>query len=118
MYDLCGFYIKESIRIKDLMITFEIMERKNKVRLKLGVAIVILSILLFLFLPIIPFLNMDSKTKVTVSTVVFISAEVTFYGGGFLVGKELFSKYKSYFNPKNWFNNRQKDDNINNLKGD
>ena len=62
-----------------------------------------LSIMLFLSLPVIPFLSFDSKTKITISTMVFITAEVTFYGGGFLVGKELFSKYKSYLNPKNWF---------------
>ena len=70
------------------------MKRKNKWQLKLGIGIMVLSVFLFLALPVIP------------STVVFITAEVTFYGGGFLVGKELFSKYKSYLNPKNWFNRK------------
>ena len=63
----------------------------------------VLSVLLFLTLPIIPFLDLENRTKITTTTVVFITAEVTFYGGGFLVGKELFSKYKSYLNPKKWF---------------
>jgi len=69
----------------------------------------VVSVLLFLSLPVIPFLAIEHKTKITISTVVFIVAEITFYGGGFLVGKELFSKYKSYLNPKNWFNKKKKD---------
>jgi hypothetical protein len=32
----------------------------------------------------------------------FIFAEVTFWVGGILMGKELFDKYKSLLNPKNW----------------
>jgi len=46
---------------------------------------------------------MDAKTKITISTISLIIGEVLFWGGGLLVGKELFVKYKSYFNPKNWF---------------
>lgn len=85
------------------------MEKKYNWRLKLGIVIMAISIILFLVLPVIPFLSIESKTKITVSTVVFITAEVTFYGGGFLLGKELFSKYKSYLNPKNWFNKKQEE---------
>jgi hypothetical protein len=79
------------------------VKKKNNWKLKLGAGIIIVSILLFLSLPVIPFLEMGNKTKITISTIVFVSAEVTFYGGGFLLGSELFSKYKSYLNPKNWF---------------
>lgn len=83
--------------------------KKNNWRLRLGIVIVVVSVLLFLSLPVIPFLALENKTKITTSTIVFITAEVTFYGGGFLVGKELFSKYKSYLNPKNWFKKKQED---------
>jgi hypothetical protein len=85
------------------------MDKKNNWKLRLGIVIISISILLFLSLPVIPFLALDNKIKITISTVVFISAEVTFYGGGFLVGKELFVKYKSYLNPRNWFSNKPKD---------
>ena len=86
-----------------------VVERKKNWQLKLGIVIMVISVLLFLSLPIIPFLDLDNKNKITSSTIVFISAEVTFYGGGFLVGKELFTKYKSYLNPKSWFK-KKKDD--------
>ena len=46
---------------------------------------------------------MEAKTKITLSTISLIIGEVMFWVGGILVGKELFRKYKSYFNPKNWF---------------
>lgn len=79
------------------------VEKKYNWRFKLGIIIMAISILLFLSLPVIPFLPFENKTKITISTIVFIVAEITFYGGGFLLGKELFTKYKSYLNPKNWF---------------
>jgi len=46
---------------------------------------------------------MEAKTKITLSTISLIIGEVMFWVGGILVGKELFVKYKSYFNPRNWF---------------
>lgn len=63
----------------------------------------ILCIPFFLILPVIPFMEMEAKTKITLSTISLIIGEVLFWVGGILVGKELFVKYKSYFNPKNWF---------------
>ena len=83
---------------------------KNNWKLRLGIFLIILSVILFLSLPVVPFLAIDNKTKITASTVIFILAEITFWSGGLLVGKELFSKYKSHLNPKNWFN-KKKDEN-------
>ena len=89
-------------------------ESKYNLKFKLGIIIIVVSVLLFLSLPVIPFLPIESKTKITISTIVFIVAEITFYGGGFLLGKELFTKYKSYLNPKKWF--KRKPENQENLE--
>lgn len=62
---------------------------------------------MFLFLPEIPFLDLESAAKIKLSTVLLIIAELTFWLGDLLLGKELFSKYKSYLNPKNWFKKKQ-----------
>ena len=78
------------------------MNGKNR-KFKVGLSLVIFSCLLFLSLPIIPFIDIKSKAKIALSTTVFVVAEITFWSGGFLLGKELFTKYKSYLNPKNWF---------------
>lgn len=76
--------------------------RKNNWIIRLGILLIIISVPLFLFIPIVPFLNFDNKTKISITTILFVIAEVTFWSGGLLVGKELFTKYKAYFNPKNW----------------
>lgn len=78
------------------------MKHKNW-KIKVGIVLIIACIPFFLVLPLIPFLEMESKIKITLSTVFLIIGEVLFWAGGLLVGKELFTKYKSYFNPKNWF---------------
>jgi len=72
-------------------------------KFKTGIALITFSILLFLSLPVVPFLDVTAKSKITISTVVFILAEITFWSGGILLGKELFSKYKALLNPANWF---------------
>ena len=82
------------------------MMKKNW-KIKLGLVLVIVSVFLFLFLFSIPFLNFETEFKVKLSTVIFILAEVLFWSGGLLLGKELFTKYKSYLNPKNWLKKKQ-----------
>lgn len=77
------------------------MKKKSWV-LKLGIVLIIVCVPFFLAIPVVPFLNLEHKVKVTLTTALLITGEVLFWGGGLLVGKELFTKYKSYFNPKNW----------------
>ena len=72
-------------------------------KIKLGLALVIISIPIFLVLLLIPFLELETNVKVTLATVLLVVAEVVFWAGGLLLGKELFTKYKSYLNPSNWF---------------
>ena len=77
-------------------------------KIKLGLALVIISIPIFLALPLIPFLEIETNVKVTLATVLLIVAEVVFWAGGLLLGKELFTKYKSYLSPKSWFKKKTK----------
>jgi len=81
---------------------------KKNCKLRLGLILIIISIPLFLSLPFIPFLDLKNNQKLTFTTIVFISAEVLFWSGGLLVGKELFEKYKNQLNPKNWFKKKSK----------
>jgi hypothetical protein len=71
-------------------------------KFKIGIALIVLSTMFFISIIAVPFLNVDSKTKITISTILVVLGEVTFWIGGILLGKELFNKYKSYLNPKNW----------------
>jgi len=72
-------------------------------KFKTGIALIIISTLLFTSLLAVPFLDADAKTKITITTVLIVLGEITFWVGGFLLGKELLNKYKSYLNPMKWF---------------
>lgn len=87
------------------------MKKKNW-KLKLGIVLMIVSAIVFMSLLVIPFLDLNSKEKITITTIIIVIGEISFWSGGFLVGKELFTKYKSYLNPKNWFKKKssEKDD--------
>ena len=75
----------------------------NKRQIKIGIALILLSGVAFAVMLIIPFMELESKSKVLGSSIAFVSMEVLFYAGGFLVGKELFRKYKAYLDPRKWF---------------
>jgi hypothetical protein len=72
-------------------------------KMRLGVILMIASFAPFLSIPLVPFLHVTSAVKVTITTILVVSGEVLFWGGGLLAGKELLTKYKAYLNPKNWF---------------
>ena len=80
---------------------------KKNSQVKIGIILILLSGVAFAIMLLIPFLNLENKYKVIGSTTAFISMEVLFWTGGLLVGKELFKKYKSYLNPKNWFSKKE-----------
>jgi hypothetical protein len=77
-------------------------------KLRAGIAILILSFSMTPMILLTPFLHVDAKTKIILTTTWIIIGNITFYGGGFLVGKEVFTKYKSYLNPRNWFKKKSK----------
>ena len=83
---------------------------KKTIKFKIGLVLLAISIVAFLLLPVIPFLDIEKGVKYAVTTALFIFAEVTFWVGGILMGKELFDKYKSLLNPKNWKKSETKED--------
>lgn len=85
---------------------FDAMKKYNW-KLKAGIAILILSLSTSPMIVLTPFLHLDTKTKIAITTALVIIGNVTFYTGGFLVGRELFTKYKSYINPRNWFRKKK-----------
>jgi hypothetical protein len=82
----------------------------KSIKFKIGVILMVISIISFLMLPVIPFLDIEKGMKYAVTTALFVFAEVTFWVGGILMGKELFDKYKSLLNPKNWKKPETKED--------
>ena len=75
--------------------------------IRLCILLILLSGVAFAIMLTIPFLEMENRYKVIGSSAAFIAMEVLFWAGGLLVGKELFTKYKSWLNPANWFRSRK-----------
>ncbi|MEC0092101.1 transporter suffix domain-containing protein [Paenibacillus macquariensis] len=80
------------------------IEKKQKKSLfyKLGTGLLITSLSLWLIPVITPFTPLPTQIKAGIITGSIIIAEIMFWIGALLVGKEVASKFKSYLNPKNW----------------
>lgn len=63
--------------------------KKMNWTIRLGIFLIIFCIPFFLFIAIMPFLEMEAKIKITLSTISLIIGEILFWSGGILVGKEL-----------------------------
>ncbi|MWV42711.1 transporter suffix domain-containing protein [Paenibacillus sp. HJL G12] len=77
-------------------------KQKRSVFYKLGIGLLILSLLLWLVPVITPFTPLSTKIKASIITGSIIIAEIMFWIGALLVGKEVAAKFKSVLNPKNW----------------
>ena len=63
--------------------------------------------LFWLSLAALPFCPLPATTKLAMSPMIIIVAELTFWLGSILAGKELIRKYRKQLNPRNWFAKRQ-----------
>jgi len=82
------------------------MEKQNW-KFKLGVVLVSISMVIFLFIFFIPLLNTTDKNKIFIAGAAAVAAEVFFWSGGLLLGKQILDKYKSYMNWKYWFDKQK-----------
>lgn len=71
---------------------------------KIGWTFLVLSTLFFLVPFLIPFFTMSTKMKVAIGGVALVAAEVLFWVGALLVGKETVQKYT-----KRFFKKKEKD---------
>lgn len=77
--------------------------RSKTILTKLGIVLVAASFLLYGGVLLVPFTSLSTGTKIAVGTALAVSGEVSFWVGGFILGKEVIKKYKRYLNPLNWF---------------
>ena len=69
---------------------------------RIGLAILVLSLVFWAFFLVIPFLPLSTGRKAAVGGVNFIIAEATFWLGAVLAGKEIVTRFKTWMNPKWW----------------
>ena len=81
-------------------------ERKKKYY-KIGMVLLMLSLLTWLIPVVAPFTAFSTNTKAMIIGGAIIIAEIMFWVGAILVGKEVAARYKSYLHPKNWRKKRE-----------
>ena len=70
---------------------------------RLGIGLVVLSFILYGAILLVAFIPYSTGIKVSISTALAVLGEITFWVGGFILGKEVISRYKKYLNPLGWF---------------
>ena len=75
---------------------------------KVGIGLVIMSFIFYGGLLLVPLTSFSTGIKLTISTALVVLGEITFWIGGFILGKEVVARYKRYFNPINWFRSNKK----------
>lgn len=67
--------------------------------MRLGLIILGISLIFWALLPIIPFLPLSARSRAILGGIDFVLAEVSFWGGALLAGKEVVRKYQDRLNP-------------------
>ena len=70
---------------------------QSRGRFRLGVALIVLSGILWFSLFAIPFLPMTVAGKASLGTAVFVGVQIAWWAGAALVGPEAVNKMKSWF---------------------
>lgn len=76
---------------------------------KIGMILIIASFIVWVTPLGIPFLPISGKMKAISITSALVLAEVLFWVGALMVGKEAARKIRKAFNPKNWKSRRKGD---------
>lgn len=83
----------------------------KKWKLKLGIILISVSVVIFLMLFSLPFVHMDTRWKIGLSTLFAISGEVLFWLGIFFVGKDVYKKFILHIKSGEWMEKKKTDDN-------
>ena len=81
----------------------------KKVKFRLGIILISVSVLLFLIIFSLPFITMDTKVKIALTTALIVVGEVSFWAGTILIGKEVYQKFMVMLKSGEWLE-KKKDD--------
>lgn len=75
----------------------------KKLKFQFGIVIVLISIVIFFVLFAIPFLSLNIKTKLALTPVLLVAAEVMFWLGIALIGKDVYLNFKARLKSGQYF---------------
>lgn len=79
------------------------MQDGARTRLKIGVAGMVISLVLWPLMAGIPFLPATAGTKAAIGIALFAFIEILFWGGAILAGREAAQRYRDKLDPRTWF---------------
>jgi hypothetical protein len=82
---------------------------KKKWKLKLGIILISVSVVIFLLLFALPFVSMDTKVKIALTTAFIVVGEVMFWVGTILIGKDVYLKFKAKLKSGEWLEKKKED---------
>ena len=81
----------------------------KKWKFKLGILLISISVVSFLILFALPFVSMDLKVKIALSTTLIVAGEVSFWAGTILIGKDVYLKFKEKLKSGEWLGKKKED---------
>jgi len=82
---------------------------KKKWKLKIGITLISISVAFFLIIFALPFVSMDLKVKIALTSVLVVVGEVSFWVGTILIGKDVYLKFKEKLKSGEWLEKKKKD---------
>ncbi len=83
---------------------------KKRWKFKLGIILLSVSVAIFLMLFALPFVALDTKVKIVLTTVFMISGEVMFWVGTILIGKDVYRKFMAKLKSGDWLEKKKEND--------
>ena len=80
---------------------------KKKLKFRLGIVLISVSVAFFLIIFAMPFISMDLKVKVALTTTLVVVGEVSFWVGTLLIGKEVYKKFMAYLKSGEWLEKKK-----------
>jgi len=84
---------------------------KKKLKFRLGIILISVSVAFFLIIFAIPFIPMNLKVKVALTTTLVVVGEVSFWVGTLLIGKEVYKKFMANLKSGEWLEKKKEDEN-------
>lgn len=82
-------------------------ERGGRAR-TIGVALLVVSALLWAGVLGVPFLPLSGAWKVGVASALAVAGEVAFWGAVLVLGREAVRRYRGYLDPRRWFGGKRR----------
>lgn len=82
---------------------------KKKLKFRFGITLISISVTFFLIIFALPFIPMDLKFKLALSTTLVVVGEVSFWVGTILIGKDVYLKFKEKLKSGEWLEKKKED---------